>query len=460
MRRPGWDGVPDPADVLVDERFGIVRRLLDDPRRGGMPCAQHQWVAHMSDTTAFHAPPVDRVGFGNALDEVDARGAALGEAVERYCGNLVPPGLRVACFDALYSHGWEALDPSGLALFSPAQYAERGFPFCPFTGETVTAWTGAHDLTTGRTVLVPASLVYLNVRDVPATNPLVYAGIAAGPSPASAQLAALHEIVERDATAIWWAAGGPTLRIRDADAVVAEFDDIHADERIVRILAVPNQFDLPVVVAFVQDQHRRLIGFGTACHPDARRAARKALTEAFGLLEVAADLSDPRSPLWDAYHRKLLPNGLFRPFRADRAYADSYRRDFRDLADLPAVAQLYLDPRMQDRPLARLRAEDGTVGFDQLDRTLDHSPGRTLDDALARFRDAGLRALSVDVTTDDVAAAGLRVVRVIAPGAYSNSPPAFPLFGGRRLRDVPVALGWRSAPLPDSALVRTPIPLG
>ena len=36
----------------------------------------------------------------------------------------------------------------------------------------------------------------------------------------------------------------------------------------------------------------------------------------------------------------------------------------------------------------------------------------------------GIRAVAVDVTTSEVADSGIRVVRVVAPGLYSNAPAA------------------------------------
>jgi ribosomal protein S12 methylthiotransferase accessory factor len=446
----------DAEAVLVDPRFGIVHHLVDDPRRGGMPAAQRQWVAHVSDTTAFGAPAVDRLAFGNSTDASAARGAALGEAVERYCGNLVPTDLPLATWNELDRAGHPAVDPGELALFAPHQYDTAGFPFRRFTRDTPVAWARGVDLCSQAPVSVPASTVYLNLRAGTDVNPLPYAGIATGPSVRDAQRGALHEVVERDATAIWWSAHGPSVLIADGDEAVAAFDDLAADDRTVRLLALPNAFDLPVVAAFVEDHRRELIGFGTACRHDARDAASKALTEAFGLVEVAADLADPASPLWDAHRAGLLPAGTFKPFRADRAYRSSYRADLRDLVDLPGIAQLYLDPDMRGAPLDRLRTHAGTTSFAALDRV---PGGDLLDDLVDRIVAHGLRAVSVDLTTSDVAASGLHVARVVVPGAYGNSPPAFPYLGGRRRHDVPKSLGWASPPPATGAALPAPIPL-
>lgn len=442
----------DFESAIVDSRFGIVRQLVEDPRRGGMPSAQRQWVAHVCDASRFGAPAVDRATFGNATNTSTARGAALGEAVERYCGNLVPPNLATATWNQLKEHMSEAVDPHDLALFSPGQYQEPGFPFQPFNRSSAVEWVEGQAMDSGDPILVPASLVYLNHRATLPTNPLVYAGIAAGRTEDEAHLSALYEIIERDATTIWWAQGGPTRPIHDAQEIAEVFDDVETESRTVRLHAIGNSFGLPVIAAFVEDHRRHLVGFGTACRHNPRQAATKALTEAYGLLEVARDLGDPMSALWDAYRDGLLPNGLFRAYRTDRAYRLSYRSDFRDIADLPSVAQLYLDPEMQGTPLDRLRRHDKAISIDQLSTTRDSDE---LHDVLQRVDSVGLQAVSVDLTTDDVAASNLRVVRVVVPGTYSNSPPAFPYLGGRRM-----SVDAFGAPWVSPQTIQPPIPLG
>ena len=90
--------------------------------------------------------------------------------------------------------------------------------------------------------------------------------------------------------------------------------------------------------------------------------------------------------------------------------------------------------------------------------SLPSLPGDTRAGILELLRRRGLRAISVDVTTPDVALSGMRVVRVIVPGLYPNAPAAFPFLGGRRLYDEPAAMGWLAHPLQAAQLVRAPLP--
>ena len=415
-------------DLLVDPRLGVVTSLTRQPVAPGMPLAWVAYGATVARTAGFTA---DRFGFGASLGDPDrARRAALGEAIERYCGNAVPTGLPLSTFDEL---GVDAVDPEGLALYSPRQYASVGFPFVPFTRDLPVSWVPGRDLRSGAEVLVPLSLAYLDTNRPslrqPPTNALCYAGIATGETREQAERFALEELLERDASTVWWHSDAHALLVADAEGIVSLLDDPCADQRTVRLLVIPSEFGVPVLGAFVEDHAEGLIAFGTACRSDPREAATKALVEAFGLLQVTRQLASPESDIWRAVRLGEIGAHTFKPFRADRSYADAFRSDYRDLVDLPAVAQLYLDPRMQGEPLDRLRPSE-SVRFDDLP---------------VGSGDLELRAVSVDLTTPDVRKAGLTVVRVVVPGLYGNAPAAFPYLGGTRLA--------------DDGVVRPPIPL-
>ena len=189
-----------PAErLLVDPRLGLLTAVTRQPPQPGLPDAWVGYGAHVADTTAYAPWVVDRYGFGAALGDPDrARRAAIGEAVERYCGNIVPDNLPIASYADLVAAGHRAIDPTDLALYSPTQYAATGFPFVPFTRDLPVAWVPGTCLHTGAEVMVPASLAYLNFftgprRGHPPTNALSYAGIAAGTDRAHAERFALED---------------------------------------------------------------------------------------------------------------------------------------------------------------------------------------------------------------------------------------------------------------------------
>jgi ribosomal protein S12 methylthiotransferase accessory factor len=98
--------------------------------------------------------------FGDAWQ---AYQSAIGEAVERYCGNYM---LNVeplfASYDELLQRDQYALDPDQLVLFSDTMYATPGCPFVPLRRDTRTYWIQGRSLTNDRPAWLPASLVYVN----------------------------------------------------------------------------------------------------------------------------------------------------------------------------------------------------------------------------------------------------------------------------------------------------------
>jgi YcaO cyclodehydratase, ATP-ad Mg2+-binding len=100
----------------------------------------------------------DLVGSGAGLRWEDARGAAVGECLERYASCLVDVDeLLIASYDTLVRSGRVAHEPSVWALFDPLQRV----PYPAFTGDRTVAWVEGRDLVTGDTVHILACLAYL-----------------------------------------------------------------------------------------------------------------------------------------------------------------------------------------------------------------------------------------------------------------------------------------------------------
>jgi ribosomal protein S12 methylthiotransferase accessory factor len=449
-------------DRLVDPRLGVIRAVTRFPGRPDLPRSIALYSADVADALRFGPWPADRVAMGMAFDDDErARLAAIGETVERYCGNFVPAGLRRASPAALWAAGEPALDPAAYMLFSATQYATPGFPFVPLTAELPVLWAEGWEIGSGAPVLIPASLVYLNFhygpRAVePPTNPIIYSGIAAGESRVQAEVSAVEELIERDATMIWWQSGSPAVGL-DVDGVPAIAAALAAEDAAqisYDFIQIRTPFDVPVIGCLIRDHQLQIAGLGVACRADPVAAALKAAAEAVALRLFALGLLDPEGDIWLAAATGVLDPNSFKPYRADRRYARSFRSDYRDVIDLGSQAQIYLDPSMHvhlDRilhpptrvPLESLRSDGGAdrhaLYFDRL-----HA--------------RGFRAYAVDVTTADVRRAGLLVERVVVPGLYPNSPAAFPFLGGRRLYEEPAALGWLPRPLTENDIVRTPLP--
>lgn len=449
---------------LVDPRTGLIRRIVDFPMPPQFPrglIARGADVANSLDPRTWHA---DRAAVGSAFHDARAAElAAIGEAVERYCGNFVPEGLRRASYTELREEGTAAVDPSRLTLYSARQYATPGFPLVPFTRDLPVRWVPGHDMADGTPTLVPASLVYCNYHwgerkhTEPRTNGVIYAGIAAGPDRAFAESSALEELVERDATAVWWLSGAPATGIDVSgsaavqQALVTAAQDPAIDYH---FFAIPTGFDAAVVGCLLDDTDNQIIGAGFACRTDPEAAALKALSEAVGTWFYSTGILDPQGSIWAAIEAGALDARAYKPHRADRRYLDDFRADYRDVIDLGAQMQFYLDPRARVYA-ERMYAPASTVALTGLERW---EPRDRRAHYLEQITARGMRAYSVDVTTPDVAAAGLHVARVVVPELYTNAPASLPYLGGTRLYEEPAERGWLPAPVSEDALFLAPIP--
>jgi thiazole/oxazole-forming peptide maturase SagD family component len=436
----------------------IVTRLRSFAGLPGTPESLHLAVADIRDVRAELPWQGDLQGFGTSWDDPGyARLSAWGEAVERYCGSWPPrpEDLVHGSYADLVSRGLTALSPDRLALYSPRQYATPGFPFTPFVDSSPVHWLRATSLGDGGDVHVPAFLVHTDWPHVPkpAAEPLhafpVIGGTAAGETLEAAIRSGLQEIVEHDASAVWWLNGAPQPTL----APTPRLAELAAGTGEVHLWSVGNAFGVPVLAAAVRSPEGWLT-VGTAMRADPEQAALKALAEAYTLQITCQTLDDREavSAIIAGHGDRTSP---LRPWRAERDYGDHHREDSADQVELLCHQQLHLDARIGDAALAW--AAGGPAGdWAAIPRPADDS----LDALHARVTAAGHDVLYVDLTTPEAAEDGVRVVRVLVPGTVGTAPAAYPPLGARRVRDLGARLGWYPEPLEEGDLNRRPMPHG
>ncbi|CAM2070090.1 YcaO-like family protein [Sulfidibacter corallicola] len=450
-----------PREQLVGNRAGIVLDLHRVDHHPDFPSELITIRAHNADLSRIYPWGNDLFVGGSAFGNGEAAaGAALGEALERYCGNCLPGvDTVVDSYSELTAKGRHALDPGRLSLHSEAMLAEPGCPFVPFTRDLPVRWVSGHSLTHDRHTLLPLSLVYANwldgeFADDPVTNYLYTPGMAAGQNLEQALVGAVRELVERDITMTWWLHAHPLPRV----AIPSELRDRltgPSRETDLRygLIHLDNEFQIPVMAGVVIDEASSLVSIGFGCRPEPLAAAEKALTEALTLLEGSYDLLKPDSTLRKSAEEWGLLHVNYKPWRADRQYLDSFRPDFRDLSDLMLQPQLYLDPRALDR----IRPLIETPVTRELG-DLPSLPDDRFETYRERIESRGFELLYADITSPDVALTPFKVVRVLIPGLVPNMPAAFPAYGGRRLYELPVQLGWSDQPLREDQLNTFPMP--
>ena len=355
----------------------------------------------------------DRVCSGKGRTDEHAKVSALCEAIERFSGVYQGDEMTVRAsmqelLDGDASGGGAPIAVNDLQQFSETQFAHRDAinvltddvrKQVPqrVAGGDVMDWTPAWSLNTGTRRWVPLAYCFADTPDSAeglrfcVHNPN---GSAAGSCLEEAILQGLLELVERDATAIWWynQVQRPAVDIasfRDAyfDALLSEYESMGWR---LWALDITHDLGIPVIVALAENPATGRFSIGFGCHLDTRIALQRALTEVNQLLDVTADAPPP----WDA--AKLSSKRFLYPETGPARVAAAARAsiDARDLKD-------------------------------------------AIEQCMSRLSAAGMEVLVVDKTRPDL---GLPVVQVIVPGLCHF----WPRFGAARLYSVPVGLGWLS----------------
>jgi ribosomal protein S12 methylthiotransferase accessory factor len=368
-----------------------------------------------------------------------AEAAAIGEAVERYSGSYVPPERIVVASAA--ELGEEAVDPRRFALFSEHQYERGGFPFRPFHPETVVGWVEGFSIPDGGHAYLPAQVVFMpwerrfpeEVRIGHATS----SGLACAATLEEAVLTGILELVERDAFMLVWH-NRLSLPLLDwsRDEELVRLDRRYFKPSGLRYSAVDLSvfLDVPTVVGVVHGApgYHGALGIGAASAPRVEDAWRKALAEAFSVHRWVRDRALEE------------PERLGRPAAAIETF-DDHTLYYADAERSRRAA--FLDASEERRPVAGVEPLEG-------DNVLE------LIRAVSRRLDArGASAYAVDVTSPDVAAAGLYVVHVVAPELCQLDVVEGARFlGGRRLYLAAFEAGLVPRPLEPADLNPDPHP--
>jgi ribosomal protein S12 methylthiotransferase accessory factor len=425
---------------LVGPRVGLIRQVgpvqrgADHPRP---PFIYHATLAHFDHRTA---PASERESAGTGSTEAEAMGAAIGEALERYCAAHIDPQVtRQRSWSDMAVH---AIAPPDCVLYSERQYARRDFPYHRWEPTAEVTWVPMRELPGGNEVFVPASLVYLRApslrrEDHFTTN--TSNGLAAGSDVESAILRGLYELVERDAFLITWMARLPAAEVDfSSDRGVAQSIRAHYARFAVelRVFRLCTDVPLHAMMAIALDRSGEgpaaVIGLG--CQSDPTRAVLKALFETCQILPGERQRYRARPP-------------------AARLHS---ARDVKTLEDHSA----YLAVPERTGEFAFLLENGRTVNLEELPNYSGGSTHADLDHCVGALRRVGCRVLYANLTTPDLRGYPIKAVRTIATGLQ---PMHFGYgeerLGGRRLFEVPHKLGFAPGPLAEGDLNPCPHPL-
>ncbi|MFD5427585.1 YcaO-like family protein [Streptomyces sp. NPDC127084] len=429
-----WERMRRAVDPLTGIVAGV--NVTDGASMpGGMSGISYAVTTGESATHWFSAVRAAARGGAAKSDPTSAQVCALGEALERYGGAVYQPDKLVrSSYRALSA---TAVDPRTLPLGSPKEYAEVT-RYKPFDPDIEIEWVEGRSLSTGEVRHIPACAVYVpyefpegqHAWFLPTSN-----GLAAGANYHHAVQGGLMEVIERDASVIFWENRLvlPTLDLAGIEAAAA------LDEALAKLTAQGAEVsckdlttDLGVPVAAVRiierDAQHPLVMHTARADLDLSEAICGALAEAFLLRCLLTANLEKGIPEEGQLLKSSIEFALY--------YCDSDRVRLLDFWD--------------DGPLHR--APSSCVEKPETRAVVEQ--------VVQRLGDRGYEAIAVDLTPIDVAECGVRVVRTIVPGLCPITLRSdFRRRGGSRRYEAPVRMGARQYPLREDELNPYPIPL-
>lgn len=404
---------------LIDRHTGVIADCVET-MIGGSDSKLFYFSALLPDISRYgNRQNCHHNNGGAGLTRADAKAAALGESVERYCCAFYNKEEQLyASYNDLKPN---AIHPSQWALYSQNQHKKNDFFFQSFEENSMLYWVEAKSLISQRKVWVPSGFVYLPYiydRNERIIAPSISTGLSAGVTWESAILGGLYEIIERDAITNMWLnkLSLPTINPFGDSRFFADIlrKKIAVDRATYHLVDITNDIGIPVVfsVKLFQSQKGLSAACGAACRLDCEEAALKAVVESC------------QGAKWIEYlHFE------------DHMWG--YKDDFSDITEFKNHIQLYSLP--ENLPMLEFVYQDNSQK--DLSSMDNLSQGNAKDDlkyCLQLLDQKGFDPLIVDVTSSDIRDTGFIVVKILIPGALSlNGDHNYPFLGNKRLFELP-----------------------
>ena len=408
---------------LLDRNYGLIQTIDWYVPRYNEPQFVH-CHATMPDISRITGHTCSRGTGSTALTKDVALAKAIGESVERYCGDFFNPDeIIVALYRKVKA---QAIDPRRFILFHPTQYRTPGFPFAQITDDTAISWVRGFSLTRDKPALVPASLVHLSYQ--PASPGEIFemgpvSGYACGNTLEEAILSGICEVIERDSFMLFWYNYLPVpafdLSAVQSTALKQSLDRYHNAPVRIHCANITTDIGIPAALAVMTSREPGWPAavVATAAHLDPEQAITRSLQElSANHLYIRSFLDTPYRPLPRTPQEVINQedHGLF--------YCSPER--------LPCL-DVVLRPRWMVRP------QDLRSHFSE-------DVKENVEYCVRRLAELDLEVIAVDLTTIDVDGLGLKVVKILVPGIL---PIDFGMqwlhLGGRRLYEAPVRMGYR-----------------
>ncbi len=423
------------AEWLVDPFKGPITSVYRNPRYNDEPLLYQYTAITKTFNQVEGGYREDEFLGGMAFFEEKAKMKALGEALERYCLSVYKrEGMIYSAADKL---GSKSLDLTTIVAFSPSQLRQKEFQNFQVHKEDKLWWVKGYSLTDKRSILVPAQLVFVPYvfSNEPCIRLPITTGAAAGTSLAKTILRGINEIVERDAFMIFYLNKlvPPRLNLESARnsqlaGIYQKFKRYNLELFIFNITT-----DIPIasIMAVIVDK----TGLGPAISVGLK-ASQNPLEAIIGAIE-------------EAEHT--------RPWLRDVLSGIDYNKPSNgDEIDLGERGLLWSPVKMVSKLDYLLKK---SAYFDVVSFINNFHTDFDLNKITNYFRDQNLEIVVVDVTQSLVKKKGFYVVKVIIPKLQPlYLTEDYKYFGGTRLYEVPVKLGYQQVAKVEQQFNKTPHP--
>lgn len=361
----------------------------------------------------------------------------IGESLERYCLNAYKQkDLVLGSYNELRNR---AIDIHTIVALSEKQRQNPKFTRFIIDGSTKFYWAQGISLKTGKSVLIPAQLVYLSYM-YPNDEKVIYLPISTGAAGGTSLLAALRrgvcEVIERDAFMIAYLnklsppkVNLKLLKNKEIDRWLLLFERYHLE---VSVLDITTEVGIPTFLTVVID--RTGIGVAVSCglktHPDPVEA-------------IIGSLKESQHPR--CWVRRLAEEG---PNRIKKIQPVAIRTlEERALYWFPVERIDDIAFLLKQKPSKLKKYIFGKSSSEK----------KLLKDVLQKLWKSNMDAYFVDITLPKFRRLGYCLVKVIIPQTtpfYLNEQ--VPYLGGDRLYKVPKIIGLASHATTEESL--NPIP--
>ncbi len=336
-------------------------------------------IVHMGVPSSIEFPWKSASG-GVGRNEEDARLAAVGEAVERYCATIIDLPLK----SKLSIPKNKRIDADEWCLFSEIQRKDPNFPFGNIYSNDC-QFTNMFDLQDNNEVWVPHPLVAL--RDDYQTGIATSSGLAAGISSQHALLRAIQELIERDGLMMSWLHSVPARAIKPPKHYIEEVEKLNGEMWVFDLTPAYSPFPVIAVAGGIPKRGKWRYSLGVACREAWQDALEKAYLEwnqgvlfagIYGNYADTASILNPR---------------LVKSFDEHAIFYTLYPEFWHDL------------PMFRDKKnLKEVSTKGKRLGTVQALKTIK-----------AAFRNNNIRLFYRDLTTLDADQIGIRVIRASSP---------------------------------------------